>query len=61
MALADRDVSPYRTAQLTGAQERLWARWSERIAAARTEPPTWIRLGAAVGIVSISGNNRSPR
>ena len=35
LALAERDVSPSRTAQLTGAQERLSTRWRERIAAAR--------------------------
>ena len=39
LALAERDVSPSRTAHLTGAQERLVARWTERIAAARTTPP----------------------
>ena len=35
LALAERDVSPSRTARLTGAQERLLARWIERIAARR--------------------------
>ena len=58
MALAERDVSPSRTAQLTGAQERLLARWTERIAAARTTPPTWIRdADRRIPIVSISGTN----
>ncbi|MDF2734893.1 MAG: Mur ligase [Chloroflexota bacterium] len=58
IALADRDVSPSRTARLTGAQERLWTRWSERIAAAGTAPPTWIRDSERrVPIVSISGTN----
>jgi cyanophycin synthetase len=58
LALAERDVSPSRTAQLTGAQERLVARWSERIAAARATPPTWVRDSARrFPIVSISGTN----
>ena len=58
IALADRDVSPSRTAQLTGAQERLVARWSERIAEARTSPPTWIRdADRRIPVVSISGTN----
>jgi cyanophycin synthetase len=57
-ALAERDVSPSRTAQLTGAQERTLARWSERIAAARTSPPSWIRdADRRVPVVSISGTN----
>lgn len=58
IALAERDVSPSRTARLTGAQERLVARWSERIAEARTSPPTWIRdADRRMPVVSISGTN----
>jgi cyanophycin synthetase len=58
LALAERDVSPSRTAQLTGAQERHVARWSERIDAARATPPTWVRDSARqFPIVSISGTN----
>ena len=58
LALAERDVSSSRTAQLTGAQARLVARWSERIGEARTSPPTWIRdADRRVPIVSISGTN----
>jgi cyanophycin synthetase len=58
LALAERDVSPSRTSQLTGAQERLVTRWSERIAGARTSPPTWIRdADRRIPIVSISGTN----
>ncbi len=58
LALADRDVSPSRTARLTGAQERLVARWSERIAEAGTAPPIWIRdVDRRIPIVSISGTN----
>jgi len=58
IALADRDVSPSRTAQLTGAQERLLSRWTERLVAARTSPPTWIRdADRRVPVVSISGTN----
>ena len=43
LALAERDVSPARRARLTGAQERILARWQARIAEARATPPTWIR------------------
>ena len=58
VALAERDVSPSRTAQLTGAQERTLARWTERIEAARATPPEWIRdADRRVPIVSISGTN----
>jgi cyanophycin synthetase len=58
IALADRDVSPSRTAQLTGAQERFLTRWTERIVAARTSPPTWIRdADRRMPAVSISGTN----
>lgn len=58
LALAERDVSPSRTARLTGAQERLVARWSERIATARTSPPTWIRdADRRIPVISISGTN----
>ena len=58
LALVERDVSPSRTARLTGAQERLVARWSERIASARTSPPPWIRDGdRRIPAVSISGTN----
>ena len=58
LALAERDVSPKRTAQLTGAQERLLTRWTERIAGARTSPPAWIRDDRRrVPAVSISGTN----
>src|SRR3954471_2568398 len=39
LALADRDVSPSRSARLTGAQERRLTRWSERIDEARATPP----------------------
>ena len=58
LALADRDVSPSRTARLTGHQERLVARWSARIAEAGTSPPAWIRDGdRRVPVASISGTN----
>ncbi|MFL5689578.1 MAG: Mur ligase family protein, partial [Chloroflexota bacterium] len=57
-ALAERDVSPSRTARLTGAQERLLARWTDRIEAARTTPPEWLRdADRRIPIVSISGTN----
>ena len=58
LALADRDVSPVRTARLTGGQDRLLARWTERIADARTSPPTWIRdADRRIPVISISGTN----
>ena len=58
MALAERDVSPSRTARLTGAQERLLARMTERIAGARATPPEWIRdADRRLPVVSISGTN----
>ncbi len=58
LALAERDVSPVRHARLTGAQERLVARWTERIEAARTTPPEWLRdAERTTPIVSISGTN----
>lgn len=57
-SLAERDVSPARRARLTGAQERLLARWQSRIAEARATPPTWIRdADRRIPIVSITGTN----
>lgn len=58
LALAEREVAPSRTARLTGAQERLLARWTERLAAARSTPPEWLRdADRRIPIVSISGTN----
>jgi cyanophycin synthetase len=58
MALAERDVSPVRRARLTGAQERLLARWAARIAESRATPPTWIRdTDRRMPVVSITGTN----
>jgi len=58
MALAERDVSPSRTARLTGAQDRLLARMTERIEEARATPPEWIRdEDRRLPVVSISGTN----
>ena len=58
LALAVRDVSPSRTARLTGAQDRLLARWTERIAGTRATPPEWLRdADRRMPIVSISGTN----
>ncbi len=58
LALADRDVSPARRAHLTGAQERLVARWSARIADARATPPGWVRdADRRFPVVSITGTN----
>lgn len=58
LALAERDVSPSRTARLTGAQERLLTRWTDRLAAARATPPGWVRdADRRIPVVSISGTN----
>jgi cyanophycin synthetase len=58
LALAERDVSPVRRARLTGAQERVLARWQARIAEARATPPTWIRdADRRIPAVSITGTN----
>jgi cyanophycin synthetase len=58
LALAERDVSPSRRARLTGAQERILARWQARIAEARATPPTWIRdADRRIPVVSITGTN----
>ncbi|HEX7949610.1 MAG TPA: Mur ligase family protein [Candidatus Limnocylindrales bacterium] len=58
VSLATREVSPSRTAHLTGGQERLLARWRTRLAASRATPPTWIRdTDRRVPIISISGTN----
>jgi cyanophycin synthetase len=57
-ALAEREVSPARRAQLTGAQARLLARHEAGIAAAGTTPPAWIRdAERRMPIISISGTN----
>ncbi len=58
LALAARDVSPSRTARLTGNQDRLLTRWTERIREARMSAPSWIRdPDRRVPVVSISGTN----
>ena len=58
VALAERDVSPSRRAHLTGAQERLVTRWSDRIAEARATPPAWVRdADRKIPVVSITGTN----
>jgi cyanophycin synthetase len=57
-ALAERDVSSVRRTHLTGAQERLVARWNARIAESRATPPAWIRdADRRIPIVSITGTN----
>jgi cyanophycin synthetase len=58
LALAERDVSPSKTARLTGAQGRMLERWTEKIDAARTTPPPWIRdADRRIPAISISGTN----
>jgi cyanophycin synthetase len=57
-ALAERDVSSVRRTHLTGAQERLAARWTARIAESRSTPPAWIRdADRGIPVVSITGTN----
>jgi len=58
VALAERNVSPVRSARLTGTQARLVERWSIRISEASATPPNWIRdADRRIPIVSISGTN----
>lgn len=58
LALTERDVSPTRSARLTGTQGRLLDRWTARIDAALATPPAWIRdADRRVPTVSISGTN----
>jgi cyanophycin synthetase len=58
LALTERDVSPVRRTRLTGAQERLVARWTARIAESRATPPAWIRDDdRRFPVISITGTN----
>ena len=58
LALTERDVSPVRRTRLTGAQERLVARWTARIAESRATPPAWIRdADRRFPVISITGTN----
>ena len=58
LALTERDVSPVRRTRLTGAQERLVARWTARIDDARATPPAWVRdADRRFPVVSITGTN----
>ncbi|MFI5199595.1 MAG: Mur ligase family protein [Candidatus Limnocylindrales bacterium] len=58
VGLVERNVSPVRTARLTGGQARLLERWTARIEAADATPPAWIRdADRRVPIISISGTN----
>ncbi|HEX2755451.1 MAG TPA: Mur ligase family protein [Candidatus Limnocylindrales bacterium] len=58
LALSDRDVSSVRRTHLTGSQERLVARWTDRIADSRSTPPSWIRnADRRIPIISITGTN----
>jgi cyanophycin synthetase len=57
-ALADRNVSPVRTAELTPRQAQALGRWTDRIRSAGATPPAWIRdADRRIPIVSISGTN----
>ncbi len=58
IALAERDIPAARSADLRAGQERLLARWTERLTTAGTSPPEWVRdADRRVPIVSISGTN----
>jgi cyanophycin synthetase len=58
VGLVERNVSPVRTARLTGGQSRLLARWAARIDEGDALPPSWIRdAERRIPIVSISGTN----
>ena len=58
LGLVERNVSPARTARLTGGQSRLLARWAARIDDGDSAPPSWIRdADRRIPIVSISGTN----
>ncbi|MEI7744797.1 MAG: Mur ligase family protein [Chloroflexota bacterium] len=56
--LASRSVSPAPRTRLTGTQARAVERWRDRISAARTTPPSWVRDDARrLPVVSITGTN----
>jgi cyanophycin synthetase len=58
VALAERNVSPIRKAELTPAKARLLDQWTARIESAGSTPPSWIRdKDRRIPIVSISGTN----
>jgi cyanophycin synthetase len=58
LGLVERNVSPVRTARLTGGQARLLARWAARIDEGDASAPSWIRdAERRIPIVSISGTN----
>jgi cyanophycin synthetase len=58
LGLVERNVSPARTARLTGGQSRILARWAARIDDGDASPPSWIRdADRRIPIVSISGTN----
>ena len=58
LALTERDVSPRKRVQLTGAQQRMLTRWTSRIDEARTTPPAWLRdADRKIPVVSITGTN----
>ena len=56
--LAARSVSSGRRVRLTNTQTRWLAGWEERVDAARTTPPSWIRDEARhMPVISITGTN----
>ncbi len=56
--LASRSVHPGRRVRLTGTQAGLVARWTERVAAAGSTPPSWVRDEArTMPVISITGTN----
>jgi cyanophycin synthetase len=58
VALAGREISSSRTAELTAAERRQVDRWTARLVEARATPPAWIRdTERRLPIVSVSGTN----
>ena len=56
--LASRSVHPGRRVRLTGTQQRVVDRWTDRIRGARTTPPSWVRdADRRDALVSITGTN----
>jgi len=56
--LASRSVHPGRRVRLTGTQQRVVDRWTDRIRGARTTPPSWVRdADRRMPVVSITGTN----
>jgi cyanophycin synthetase len=56
--LSARSVHPGRRVRLTGTQQRVLDRWTERIGGARATAPSWVRDSErTIPVVSITGTN----